>query len=86
MGQRSGGNCCECRHWMRDPSLEKPTHGLCLRQNIGDRANIATPVIETKALDICVSFLPRSDAQESAGPARGASASPALVIYAGDCA
>jgi hypothetical protein len=84
----SGGDkpiCMNCRHWRPDVMLERPVTGFCLRENIGCLANIATRVIETKALHVCVDFVPRSDAQESAGSLGGFS-DPALVIIAGDFA
>jgi hypothetical protein len=80
----SGGDkpiCINCRHWRPDAMLERPVTGFCLRENIGCLANIATRVIETKALHVCQNFLPRRDACESAGPAAGGCfADPALVI------
>jgi hypothetical protein len=84
MASAGGDVCLNCRHWRPDVLLARPVTGFCLRENIGCLANIATPVIETTALNVCTNFVARSAAQESARPAyRGADADRALVI-AGD--
>jgi hypothetical protein len=86
MGQRSGGNCCDCAKWWPEPLECRPTIGICRRDMDYNFAFMAGRVHRTKALDICADFVAR-DAQESAGPAAGGCfADPALVIIAGDFA
>lgn len=82
MGQHAGGNVCMgCRHWRPDALLARPVTGFCLRENIGCLANIATPVIETKALNVCLNFVARNAQESAASP--GGFSDAALVICAG---
>jgi hypothetical protein len=83
MAQAGGFNICrDCALWrgVLEPRARFAERGLCLRANIGDWANIATPLIVTSGLDVCVNFTPADPECKDAGSAWGANADPALVI------